>query len=283
MIIFNDESYPFFLLTLAFIRILGGIVFLDFYHKYKKTRFLALTVAFTLFASTPAIQLTMPHLESLIQYTYNFPPLIPIIFIFSELLTTIGVYLFVIVFFNYFSRINKKHSLLVLGVIIVSVLILYPLLDFRNVFYFTQFLDLVLVLSIIPIIFNYRRPMKEIASNLPLFLMSNVIMAVINIAVTLPIFDFDLIPVLELLTRVGLSFITPFVFIHLEYNLIALEKFRLKDKYSHNLAQLLQIAAVRLYVINKQTVVNDDLQIQLHGLETDHEKINDLLTLIRSI
>ncbi|MHA1974041.1 MAG: hypothetical protein ACTSW1_13665, partial [Candidatus Hodarchaeales archaeon] len=283
LIIISDASYPFFLLSLAFIRILGGIVFLDFYNKYRKTRFMVLTIAFSLFALNPFLQFGMPSLKLMLSHASTYSPEIPLIFIASEVITTIAVYLFVMVFYNYSVEINKKYALIGSIIVVIPIILLYPFVDFTIIFYITQSMDLVLLISIVPYIIKYRRELSEIASNVPLFFLSNLGIAIVNLLVTLPIFDFEMIPVIELLTRIGMSFMTPFVFIHLEYNLIALEKFKLKDKYSHNLAQILQMSALRLYMINKKTEKSDELQLQLDALESDHDKINELLTLIRSI
>ncbi len=277
----SDESYPFLLLILAFIRIMGGVVFLDFYSKSRSKRFLALTIAFALYSLNPLIQLFLPTFDQLNTTPSLYSADSRLLFIFSEVIMTIAVLLFSLVAINYSYPVTKLFAEIgIIGTVVITG-ILYLVVSFETIFYLTQILDLILILAVIPFFVIYRTQYQRIARNVPLFFALVILVAGSNIILTF--FDSELMSTLELLTRVGVSYILPFAYIHLEYNLIALEKTALKDKYSHNLAQHVQLVASRLFLIIKMDKIDEEAKNEMQALESNINDIKDLITLIREL
>ena len=274
----NPETYSFILLILGFIRFMGGLIFLEFYIKYKTNRFLLLTLAFTLFALNPLIQIFLPSIDEMVSvddpFIYD-----KIIFIFSELLLAVAVLLFVGIILLYSRRFNTKYLFYGSILIVVIVTLLYPFLSFIELFYLIQIIDLLLIISVVPTVIYYRENLMRIAENIPFFVTLNIVIIVINLLTTFV----DVLSFIEILTRIGYTFVTPFTLLHLEYHLVALEKYELKDKYSHNLAQLLQLSSGRIYMMCKNREIDSVVEQGLNDLQDDLDQINDLIVKIRKI
>lgn len=272
-------DYSFYLAIHAFIRFIGGIVFLDFYFKYRYKRFLLLTFAFVLFTLNPAIQFNLPSLDELILEEANLQLTSKFIFIFSEILMTISVFLFGIVIMNYVKRIKTNIVIGGTSIIIFIPIALFPFISFEECFYLTQIQDLLIIFLILYCIIKNNKQYKKIANNVPIFFLITIIVVLLNLIITL---FYLALEDLELLSRIGLTFLVPFVFIHLEYNLLGNQKAILKDNYSHNLSQILQISSGRFYLmLNAEN--EEEINKEIKNLQTDFEEISFLINKIRKI
>ena len=56
--------------------------------------------------------------------------------------------------------------------------------------------------------------------------------------------------IIEFVTKLLISFLLPILFVNFEYNLIGLQKYKLKDNYSHSMSQLLQVIIGENYHIS---------------------------------
>ena len=144
-------------------------------------------------------------------------------------------------------------------------------------FYLVQAMMFVIVLSLIPLIIKKWEVFKRIANSAPVFIIITILVALSNNVFTF--FDNDIIVLLELLTRLGISFILPFVFVNLEYNIVAIQKFQLKDTYSHDLGQLLQKVSAITYLIES----GQELETNFEEINQSMENIGELLELIREL
>jgi hypothetical protein len=271
-------------MSLAFIRIIGGLAFLDFYFQNKNNRFLQLTIGFILFAVSPTVQSFFPKLEEIISDPTLISDEMKFIFILGEVIMSIGIYILAIIFISYSTTISNKYKIIGAIPVIVLPMILYPILLFEITFYLTQAIVLILILGVAVFIIRHRQEIQQIAKNSSLFFLATIIVAVTNIILVLPIFgSIELFVTLELLTRIGVSLMVPLIFVHFEYNLLSVEKSTLKDQYSHDLAQLVQAASARLYLSSNKENVDDETRETLNKVQTDHMKIGELIKRIREI
>jgi hypothetical protein len=271
-------------MSLAFIRIIGGIAFLDFYFQNKNNRFLQLTIGFFLFAVSPAVQSFFPVLEEIIADPMLISEEMKFIFILGEVIMSIGIYILVTIFISYSTTISNKSKILGLTPVIILPIILYPILLFEITFYLTQAIVLVLILGVAVFIFKHREEIQQIAKNSSIFFLGTIVVAVTNIILVLPIFgSIEFFVTLELLTRIGVSLMVPLIFVHFEYNLLSVEKSTLKDQYSHDLAQFVQTANARVYLISNNDKIDEKTKETLKDIESDHMKIGELIKRIREI
>ncbi|MFQ5981480.1 MAG: hypothetical protein ACE5OZ_25330 [Candidatus Heimdallarchaeota archaeon] len=275
----SEESYHVIVLIIAVTRFIGSTMFLDFYLKHKHKRFLVLTLGFILWALNSALQFFLPTLDSLIDEPTSHSWEIKFVFILSEIFLSVGAFLFAIVLMNYSTALNERLVWLGLLPIIAIPLVLFPILTFEETFYATQIIDFIIVICLIPYIVWYRKPLQKIASNVPLFFLLLIVVAVLNFVSTVLIVE----ELIELPTRVAISFMLPFAFLHLEYNLLAAEKAKMKDKYSHNLSQLLQMVIGRIYLITNTEELSDKMRTGLEDIQADCIRISELIKLIREL
>lgn len=272
-------DYTFYLTTLSIIRFIGGIVFLDFYFKYKDRKFILITLAFALLAVSPAIQIFLPDTATMLLENSNQNIFSELLFILSEVMVTLCIFILIFILISYIRYVKK--TVLVMGSSIIFLLpfILFPFIKFKGDFYFSQIIDLLLiVIAGIIIIINLKQ-FRVIAANVPIFFLVNIVVIFTNLSLgIIELRDVEL----EMITRIALSFITPFTFIHLEYNLLGNQKDKLKDNYSHNLSNILQIVSGRIYVISNAKN-NEESENELNKLQSDVEDISDLINKIRKI
>ncbi|PWI48145.1 hypothetical protein CEE45_08245 [Candidatus Heimdallarchaeota archaeon B3_Heim] len=271
----SPETNIFMLLVLALIRFIGGIIFLDFFLNHRNRRFILITIAFVLFSLTPLLQVFLPSIDELKEISLS--DLSPNIFLFAETLTLIAVCLFAVVAFNYVMKINER---LVIGLLFIIVAIPSTFsffLSFELMFYLIQAIIFTLILSMVPLVIKKWEVFKRIANNAPIFMAITLVIALSNTLLTF--LENDIAILLELLTRISLSFVLPFVFVNLEYNIVAIQKFQLKDKYSHDLGQLLQMVSGFAYLIES----GQDISNNSEKMNQIMKEVNELLELIREL
>lgn len=284
----SQETYLFFLLILSLIRLIGGGMFLDFYLKHRNRRFILITSGFIIFSISPLIQTFLPSLEDLTDdYSAFIDPFIILnsleeylpclLFLFSELLTIIAVYLFIMVAFNYAITIDIKAAIGICLIITSILTVAYFFLPFEYSFYLTQLVMFLIIFSLVPLIIKKWEVYEQIARNVPIFISITIYLALTNTIFSF--FDNEILVTLEIITRLGISFVLPFVILNLEYNIVTLQKYQMKDKYSHDLGQLLQNIMGRIYLIES----GEDIKTNTDEISVINDKINDLLKLIRDL
>jgi hypothetical protein len=276
-----EDTYFSLLLILAFFRFLGGILFLDFYLRYKEKRFLVITSAFTLFALTPAIQFFLPTMDTLLDVISVNQKTLELVFILSEILTSIAVLGFVLVTMSYVIDLNQKLAVVTIFAIVLIPILIFLLGFFELAFFTLQIIAFVLLASLVPTVFKKWTYFQKFTQNTPVFILVALIISLSNLTFTF--FDSDIMIWLEIVTRMAISFIIPFVLINLEYNLIGAQKFQLKDKYSHDLAQILQIITGEHYLISSEVSDKNGLQENIKKIDSSLDDIAALITLIREL
>ena len=209
-----EDTYFSLLIILAFFRFVGGILFLDFYFRYKEKRFLVITSAFTLFSLNPFIQLFIPTYNTILNGIFVEQELFEIVYIVSEILTSIAILFFVLVTFTYVIDINPKIAFLVLvGVVLTPLSFLF--LDFFELaFYAKSVINISILASLIPFVLKQWGFFQRFTQGTPIFIFIAVIVAVSNIVSSF--FTSDIFLWLEMITRIIISFIVPFVLVKLE-------------------------------------------------------------------
>ena len=258
----------FVLFGILIIRFIGMLIFIDFFFQYRKDRYLYLVIAFIFFCLSPILDIISDSLGS------------DFIFILSEICLTTSIFLFIFIFLDYNVQFKFK---LPFTIIIISLIIIFGISSFllfstAITFDLIQFIDLVLIFSIFPYIYRYFSKLQIIISNFPIIFLTTLIFSSINIFVTL-IQESNLITFTEVLSRIGYSILVPIVFLHFEYALLDQDKFNLKDKYSHDLAQILQIITLRAYLLSQKT----ELEECKDGFKEIEDKCNQVSELITSI
>ncbi|MCK4849185.1 MAG: hypothetical protein KAT16_09180 [Candidatus Heimdallarchaeota archaeon] len=240
-----------------------------------------ITSAFTLFSITPAIQFLLPTQNALLNVISTDQGIFELLFILSEILTTIAVLGFVLVTMSYVTDVNHKLALMIIFAIALIPTLAFFLDFFELAFFTIQVSNFLIIASLIPLVFKKWDFFQKFTQNTPIFILVALLVALSNIIFTF--LDSNLMIWLEIVTRMSISFIVPFVLINLEYNLIAAQKFQLKDKYSHDLAQVLQKLTAEHYLISAGVSDKIDLQENIKKIDSSLDEIVALITLIRDL
>jgi hypothetical protein len=265
--------YAYYIGLLSIIRFLGVIIFIDYYRKEKRLRFLVLTVAFLFLAASPLIELIIIDLSDIALYEF--------IFLISETFAILGIYLLALIFFDYVSEYDKKYEMVIGAFLSIVLLLLYFILPFDVVDLIGQIIILmILLLVFFHGIYNRTRYLK-LTNNSVYFFMLMAISIIFN--VVLSNFPSSLeLEIIVSLSSISISTFGIFIFVHLEYTLLLTKKNLIKDNYSHKLAQILQAIMGRVEFA-KGNVNPKEVESQLNEAMEDCKKGSNLLYKIREL
>jgi signal transduction histidine kinase len=231
-------------------------------------------IAFFLFAVEPLIQAIVPPNTN---YTIE-------LLILAEVIAALGVFLLAYVFISYTREVNPR-ILPIGGVTIITIPILaYFLSSFEISFIILELFNLMIVLGLGGHIISARRTVPLISKNSSVFLLATLIIALGNILLSIPLnITIELLDIVELITRMGASLMIAIAFVHFEYSILTAEKSDLKDKYSHDLGNILQIILGATQLVQKQINQEKKYEEKFVKIETNLDKASDLINKIRQL
>jgi hypothetical protein len=269
----NSETYHFMVGSLILLRLLGSVIFIDFYRKRRGRRFLVLALATLCYAMSPTIDLFIQAIKETDLYYF--------LYFASELFTPLAFMLFIFVFFRY-TRADISNQWWILGFTSILVIgLLYPLVQFEIGLAFITLLNIVLVLITIEHILRNWNLLTQLAENSAYFFFVSAIIVFLNLLVGL----INPTPETQFLQYAGnmiMSIFVVFIFVHLEYNRLSIQKYLMKDNYSHSVAQILQVLIGRLEAVLTNKDDSEAKELIEEAIE-DCLKVGDQLTTIRRI
>ncbi len=268
-----SETYHFVLGSLILLRLFGFVIFFDFYRKNQEIRFLILSLAILTYAFSPVIDLFIQDIQG--TSTYNF------LFFISELATSLALILFLFVFFRYTTTETSTKAWLTILVSILIIAISYPIVHLDLGILLIRGLNLVLIIITILHIIRKWEILTNIADNSAYFFFVSSI-AIIIVLIVGTVGDSPETDFIQYVLNVGISFLAIFIFVHLEYNRLSIQKFLMKDDYSHSVAQILQVLIGRLETSQLQHNTEEAKMLIEQAIE-DCLRVGDTLTKIRKI
>jgi hypothetical protein len=265
--------YSFYLILLSIIRFLGALIFLDYYRKEKLIRFIALAGGFTFLALSPLVEFFILDLSDLDLYN--------LIFLMSEVFSTLGVYLLALVFFAYVSHYDRKIEVIIGALISIGIFISYFVVSIDIAYIVVQVIQFIIVVSVFFHAVLKRDRFLELASNSIYFFLFIAILIVLNLGLSILPSNLEL-EIIVSLSTISLSVFGVFIFVHLEYTLLLTQKYLLKDDYSHKLAQILQTIMGRVEFA-KGNIDSKEVESQLNEAMEDCTKGRNLLYKIREL
>ena len=269
----NSETYHFILGSLILLRLFGVIVFLDFYKKQRGRRFLVLAFAALCYAISPTLDLLIQAIKE--SEMYNF------IFFISDLFAALSFLIFIFVFFRYTSTDTSRYLWIFAFVSILLLGLSYPLVQLELGLLLITLLDIIFVLITIGHIVRKWNLLTQLAENSAYFFFVSSLIIFLNLVVGL-IEETPETVFIHYASNITISIFAVFIFVHLEYNRLSIQKYLMKDKYSHAVAQILQILVGRLETVltNKDT---SEAKVLIEGAIEDCLKVGDQLSTIRKI
>ncbi len=270
----DANTYEFILIILILSRVIGGIIFLDFYRSQKLVKFLQLALGCFLFASSPLIEFLLIRL-TINSLFYEF------FYIFSEILVVIAIYLFIRVFFQYISLPEAKKKCTICLFIVVVPVIFFPFLSFEIVYNIIQVEIFLLILIVSLYIFQNQNELARLSSHSTRLFLTVAILVFLNLISSLFTSN-DLIILIKHITNIILSSFGLFVFIYFEYTLTLKQKSALKDEYSHSLSQITHTLLCRFeYILLNPG--SENIKSEVIEAKNDCKKISELVSHIREI
>ncbi len=273
MTFFPPVMYSFYLILLSIIRILGVIIFLDYYRKEGHIRFLALTVGFLLLAFSPLTEFLILDLTDVT--IYNF------IFFISEIFSTLGIYMLALVFFAYVSDYDRKIEVFLGALISLGLLIVHFVVPIDIAYIVVQIIQLMIIGGVFYHAIFKRTRFLALASNSIYFFIFIAVLIVFNLVLSILPSNLELEVILSL-SAISVSAFGIFIYVHLEYTLLLTQKYLLKDDYSHKLAQILQAIMGRVEYA-KGNIKSEEVESQLNEAMEDCTKGSNLLYKIREL
>ena len=263
--------HDFYLISLILLRLIGTVVFIDFYLRQRYLRFLFLILASLLLTISPLVDIILP------QDSLMYKPVL----ILSEVVVLIAIFFYVSIFFNYIKQYSKKNHLIILTIITILPVISYLLVDFEPTFILIQIEAGIIISSIFPFAIINRKKLIVMSSNSLYFFIISGLLVLTNLFLSIINFIIDVKFAMDL-TTIMITFFVFLVFIHLEYNLIAVHKFIMKDNYSHNMTQYLQLLVGRLHLASHTNDQEKVIEL-IDQMMEDCDEMKNLIYQIRRI
>ncbi len=271
-------------IVLFIIRIIGFVVSIEFYHDLKKNEFIIFAISWLLFI--------LSTLLAIVPIFWDNQTILQILLIINVLFTSLGVIFYIWGIYIYFISINPRLMLIFIGVFTIIAFILYIAINSLTAILFMVIgFNLVLVSTfIIPSlkINQFKNFMGKSIRWYYSVLFFVLLYIIISIYTSLSGFDYGLYEsddtIMILLYYVPTNFISIILIIlliHLEYGISTREVHDLKDKYSHDIGNILQVISTATEISNNQENFQKDILTEMKDLVQN--KVKEASNLIKEI
>ncbi len=265
------------------VRILGFLVSLDFYYNKRDVKFIFFMLSWIFFIIGTLFALLF---NIGVKNFLNFPFLT--LNVFFVIIATI---LYSWAIGKYFISISNKFMILLILFVIIIILIGHIFQDNYLVYSIVAMLiggTVIVTFIIPPASKEFRKKMGKslrwyyitiivFFSYIPLYIITY------SLGYGYGLYDVTADPVIILINYLSLitaTILLIILLIHLEYNISDKQKFELKDKYSHNLGNIMQVISCAQELIHSE-INSKEQRIELRDLIDI--KINEVSKLIREI
>jgi len=271
------------LLFFIFVRILGLGVSIDFYYDTKDTKFIYFTLGWFFWI----IAAFFPILAIINENNYLFEPFV----VLNALFAALGGIFCMWGLFKYFLSIQPRLMISIIIVSIVMPIFLYITISFKISIQFSSLvLNLTLVSTYVIIPLKRKNFKKDIGKSIRWFyatIFSFFILIPVSITISLSgesygLYNSDnlLLLILNYVPTISSSILLIILLVHLEYTISSREKSELKDKFSHNLGNIMQVINSSSDLISLSANLNNQ---ETSNLELIHKKCKEASKLIKEI
>lgn len=274
------------ILLLIIFRIIGLLISIEFFHDFKELKFKILIIGWSVWIISGC--------SALLVGLYENQPIREVFLLINGISTSFAILFVLLGLYSYFQEISKK------SITIFSVIsLVLPLITFfMRLFAYPNFFDLtsgivfifVFVYSFLPLkkleVFKKDLSIKSYYWYL-IFIISVYVFIVFYVVIILQGYSFGFysnefnIPMfLNYLFGIMNNIIMLIYSIHLEYDISRVQKYELRDKYSHDLGNLIQV----IYSATDLTNVDGDLtKDKAENLEIIQKKCEEAAKIIKEI
>lgn len=272
------------IIILIFLRIVGLVIAIEFFYDLKESKFKILIIGwfFWILAGCSAIFLNIVENQILFD----------IFRLINGITTTISLLFVMMGLYTYFRDMSRK-ALVILSTTFTSIPIITFLLGYFSIAFnlTSPFIFLIIVVySVVSL--KERKNFKNNISSKSYYWYVTVLISFYIYFLSFVIFllqgysfgfysdDFSIPMLVNYLLGI-ISTITLIIYsIHLEYDISKIQKFKLRDKYSHDLGNLIQVIYSATNLTNVDEVLNKE---KVENLNLIQEKCEEAAKLIKDI
>lgn len=275
-------------LALAFIRIIGLGIGLDFIISRGKKRFRGQVAGWGIWILASIFQILAQNVNDL--------TLVNILDLLFAVCTLIGSFLIAVSIIVYFRPISVVFIFRVTILLLILPLIVYFLMGIEVVANFCIYISFILVGGLYTIgIIESKRFRERVGQSIKWFyaiIVTILIQFIVYITITLQGVNLGVSSVElenEILVGVNNTFsiavlvLTVVLLIHLENSRMRVDNYQLKDKYSHDLGNILQVMVSAIHFFEKKDLPADEREKIIELLNQKSEEVSTLIQEIRAL
>ncbi|MFX1364597.1 MAG: hypothetical protein ACFFCE_12250 [Promethearchaeota archaeon] len=271
---------------MLFLRSIGLGTSLNFYYDLRKKRYLYLIVGWMLAISGNVLPLILDFMSN----TF----LLELILVLNALLVSLCGILIMIGIFSYFLEIKSLYIILSCIAIIFTVMLLFIFLDYNISISFSVIVlnSVIIIFFIIPL-FKLNIVREIMRSSIRWYFVGFVILfgfLPISIYIANQGYAYGLyytndilVIILNYIIAIVNQFLIIVLLIHLEYTISNSQQNQLKDKYSHNLGNIMQViySSADLFkrIIKEENIDKDNLNLIERKCKEASKLINEIRNL----
>ena len=275
------------ILLLIFMRIVGLIISIEFLRDLKESKFKILIIGWFIWI--------LAGCSALLSGVYENQLFSDIFLLINGITTSIAGLFVMMGLFSYFQKLPGK-ILVILSILFISVPLISFLLGFYNIAFnlSSVFLFLIIVVfSIVPL--KRKETFKNSISIKSYYWYIIVLLAFYSLTISYVIFIFQgysfgfysddfSIPMFVNYFLGNASTLALIIYsIHLEYDISKIQKFKLSDKYSHDLGNLIQVISSAAILTNVDKGLKEEKVENLDLIQNKCEEAAKLIKDIRKI
>ncbi|MHA2087694.1 MAG: hypothetical protein ACW972_05430 [Promethearchaeota archaeon] len=275
------------LIIFIFVRITGLAASIDFFHNTKDKKFIYITIGWLFWI----IASIFPIFSSLVENTN----IIKLFLVLNALFGLIGALFYTWGFYKYFITIQRSRVILL--AIVVTVLLpvlLYVLVNFRMSIQFSALMLNFLIFGVYIFPHLYVKDLKKILGKSYVWYIATFVSLIffipVYIIISLSGYNYglyeaenSLLIILYYVPTITSSILFIILLVHLEYTISSSQKFDLKDKYSHNLGNIMQVINSSSDLISLTDKLNEQDKKSLKLIQKKCKEASKLIKNIRKL
>lgn len=280
-----NEVVFFSLIIMLIIRTIGLGISFEYYYDLKRNFYF-----YFIFGWSAAI---LGNISSLFLNSINNPIILEINLVLNAMFISLSFFILMMGLFSYFLRVNSRYFILICMSIIAIALLLFIFNDYETSITFSVLImNLSILISFILPLFKLKQFKKIIGKSIRWYYIGFLfLLGYIPISLFISTQDYgyglyftDDIVFIILNYTIGIinNLLLIILLIHLEYTISYRQQYKLKDKYSHNLGNIMQVIYSSLDLF-KMTLQSEKENVDKHNLDLIEKKCKEASKIIKEI
>lgn len=274
------------LIFFIFVRVIGLGVSIDFLYETKNKKFICFILSWSFWILAPIF----PIFSSIVGST-NLQELFLVLNVLFSLLATI---FYIWGFFKYFMSVPSKIMISLITLLAVTIFFLYFIIDYAISIQFSTFMILIVSVSLYVIPPLKKKNFKVyvgksirwyfvVISALFIYFPVSFIISFQGYSYGLYDAENSFLIILNYVPTISTTILSIILLVHLEYTISSRESFDLKDKFSHNLGNIMQVINSSSDLINISANLNEQETTNLKLIQAKCKEASKLIKHIRKL